>query len=107
MRKWETPLPWLALTIALNGASGGEVIRTQTRPAIEYVSGKEYLMVPGSSCGAEVRKEQCCRGTAPSVSVCSQSAPCNFVFSLKDVFKNLRKAVALVPVSLIACFVWV
>ena len=29
--------------------------------------------------------------------VCDQSAPCNFIFPLKDVFKNLRKAAALVP----------
>ena len=81
----------LAFTIALNGAGGLEIIRTQIRPAIEFVSGEEglrpksyfldfsivvyaftlalkYIMAPGSSCGAEGRKEQCCCGTAPSVS---------------------------------------
>ena len=64
----------LAFTIALNGAGGRDVIRTQARPAIEFVSGEEglrpksyfivfpfveytfmdalnYEMAPGSSCG--------------------------------------------------------
>ena len=31
----------LAFTIALNGAGGLEIIRTQIRPAIEFVSGEE------------------------------------------------------------------
>ena len=72
-------------------ASRSPSLRTQTRPAIEYVSGEEglrpkyyflvfssakyaftlalkYIMAPGSSCGAEGRKEQCFCGAAPSVS---------------------------------------
>ena len=66
----------LAFTIALNGAGGLEIIRTQIRPAIEFVSGEaglrpksyffdfsivvyaftlalKYIMAPGSSNGAE------------------------------------------------------
>ena len=76
MRKCETPLYSLTFAIALSRARGREVIRTQTRPAIEFVSGEEglrpksyffvfsvvkyahmhplkYSMAPGSSCGAE------------------------------------------------------
>ena len=105
----------LAFTIALNGAGGREVIRTQTRPAIEFISGEEgprpksyyivfssveyvfadalnYVKAPGSSCGAEERwRDSAAGGHSPFRDpVCSQSAPCNsIVFPLKDVFYNL------------------
>ena len=69
-------------------------LRTQARPAIEYVSGEEglrpksyftvfsfveytikhslkYVMAPGSACGTEgVWPEQCCRNAAPFASHC-------------------------------------
>ena len=72
----------LCTVIALNGARGREVIRTQTRPAIEFVSGEEglrpkfyffeysfleyaladtlkYAKAPGPHCGAEGRWRRC------------------------------------------------
>ena len=110
----------LGLTTCLcEKTEGGEVIRTQTRPAIEFVSGEDglrpksyflvfafveyaftdalkYTMAPGPSCGAEGRTEQCCRGTALSVSVCVVLFV-TLLFPLKDVFKSLpSRAAALV-----------
>ena len=90
-------------------------LRTQTRPAIEFVSGEEglraksyyivfsfveyvfadaqnYVKAPGSSCGAEGRwRDSAAGGHSPFRDpVCSQSAPCNLtVFPQKDVFNNL------------------
>ena len=95
----------LAFTIAPNGAGGREVIRTQTRPAIEYVSGEEglrpksyffvfafveyaftdalkYIKAPASFCGAEGDggSDQLCTGLfedgcCQSVSPCLQCCP--------------------------------
>ena len=107
MRKCETPLYSLAFAIALSRARGREVIRTQTRPAIEFVSGEEglrpksfffvlsvvkyahmhplmYSISPGSSCGAE----GCGGAVLPKhrslprvVRSLSESVPCKLSFS--------------------------
>ena len=90
-------------------------LRTQTRPAIEYVSGEKglrpmsyfsvfcfveytlmhalkYSMVPGSSCGAEGMWRSSAVETQllpRVVRSLSESVPCKLYFPLKDVFKNL------------------
>ena len=118
-KKGETPLPWLALTIALNGAGGLEVVRMQIRPAIEFVSGEDslrpksyffdfsivvyafthalkYLMAPGFSRGPEGKVDGAVLPWHSSFSVCVV-LPVTLLFPQKDVFKNLpSRAAALV-----------
>ena len=121
MRKWETPLscgspstgflPLIELVDALwvCSSSRNPYLRTQARPAIEYVSGEEglrpksfftvfsfveyillhalkYSMAPGSSCEAEGM----CRSSADETQLLprvvrslSESVPCKLSFSLK------------------------